>query len=508
MDENNTAVKQYNWKGEVVGYQRKNSWIPAGVDSYSSREIEKGVSDGAVILLEPEIPLVYYVNDDYGKLRGYLWNDIFIANDESNALFKLIKKRIEDGICKIEKEPQLQIFNGKKVASFVIGIYFDSQWLSIKNEINAVVDYSFRSPSAYSYNVRFKNLYSSRSPSVEEIIKNERGIASQPFHFDEGVPRGSILEITLPIENIRKVFKIYRQKMHSINFDISCLDDQLDMHLAKTGRSPKRGPEIEWLMNHLWEYIDDFILDIGNRALDYISYSGSIFEDQNIKHITKRIINSRNYILRKYDDNTYEQHKMSFFSDYRFYNADEQRVVLNENDQDNIINETNSFRAYSAKYREIPLKKVRTMIESGLTLEALCLLNGYLEVEYKTALRRVFSNDTMKKEILALSHRNVLSIVKSINSLPSVNSYNFEVGEKYREYAEEIYSRRNDYLHALELPEESVFMTNSMRITLETLMNPFVQPHETHQFLIHIDGYRCDYKIQELICNALHKKKI
>ena len=505
MNFQEVATKQYNWKGQVVAYQQQNMWIPAGVDSHYSREIEERINNGMCTLVEPEINLVYDIYGEDGKWRGYLWNDLFVPNDESNQLFLLIKKRITDNSCQVEQLPKTQLFEGKIVKELIVGMYFDSQWLSIKDEIYANIHYSYGHSSDYSYNVRFKNMYCHRSTSIEEVIKNEYGLTCFSFPFENGVPRGSFLEITLPVDRLGKIFKLFRQKMRKANFDLFHLDDKFSMHMAQTGRSSKRGPTNDWLIIHLHEYLDDIILDVGNRALDFISYSGYSYEDQNIKHITQRMIHTRNYILRKYCDNTFEYHKMSFFCDSRYYFADENRTVLNNERHEDIVNETDMLRANMVKYKELPLKKIRVMLEVGLTLEALCILNGYLEVVYKLALRSTFPDDTMKVEIRKLWHRETLDIVKLINSKANFNSYNIEAGKKYLEAANEIYSYRNDYLHALKLPETSVFMTNLTRLKLEALMKPFVQPFESHQFLIHIDGYRVNKQAQKIIYEEVKK---
>ena len=496
------AVKQYNWLGQVIGYQQAGTWIPASVDTYASREIEERIQNGYCELREPEILLVNEVLDIIGNLRGYLWDGMFIPNDENNKLFQLIRKYILLGDCQVNPEQKNQLFGGKKITEFIVGVYFDSQWNSIKDEVSATIDYEFGRPNAFSYTVRFKNLYCHQSPSIEEVIMGDRYSNFTLFPHENGVPRGAILEITLPVDKLYKIFRIFRKKMRKANIDITFMQDELDMHLAQTGREKSKGPTLDWLIMHLQEYVDDFILDIGNRALDYISYQGYVYEDQDIKHISKRTISSRNYILRKYTDNTYELHKGAIFQNYRFYDMGNQGAILNGQRHENFVNEAGLPRAIEARYSGLPLKKVRTMIECGLTLEALCILNSYLEVAYKRALQRAFSSDQIKKEIDDLSHRKILDIVKAINKHTKDNK-----GKEYQSRSLKIYERRNDYLHALGLPEESVFMTNEARMGLESLMNPFIQTYESQQFLLYLDSYRVVPCIEKLICLELAKFK-
>ena len=110
----------------------------------------------------------------------------------------------------------------------------------------------------------------------------------------------------------------------------------------------------------------------------------------------------------------------------------------------------------------------------------------------------------MRLEISELPHHEIMKLIKSINALAKSN---FKYGEPYRKSAEKIYKHRNDYLHSFQLPEASVFMTNITRIELESLMNPFIQSHESGLFLSFLDGYRGNKDVQEIICREISKKR-
>ena len=73
MDGKDMAVKQYNWRGQVVAYCQQSSWIPAGVDGWASRELESRIHCGECKLQEPEITLVYDIYGEKDDWRGYLW---------------------------------------------------------------------------------------------------------------------------------------------------------------------------------------------------------------------------------------------------------------------------------------------------------------------------------------------------------------------------------------------------------------------------------------------------
>jgi len=101
------AIKQYNWKGQIVAYLQENTWIPVGGHVWRSQEIEESIRNGECILLEPEITLVYEVYGENEEWRGYLWNDTFVPNDENNSLFNVIKNQIHDKTCQVRSLPSI-----------------------------------------------------------------------------------------------------------------------------------------------------------------------------------------------------------------------------------------------------------------------------------------------------------------------------------------------------------------------------------------------------------------
>ena len=504
MIEREAVIKQYNWRGEVVAYQKKDAWIPVGGGNHISREVEEQIQQGSCLLLEPDIPLVYNSYNESKIWNGYLYNGMYIPNDENNQLFRLIGQYIATGACVVSEAPKAELFGEKKIKEFIVGMHFDSQWLSINNEITAKVDYFLGDSSPFSYNVRFKNLTCNHSSTIEEIILSEHKMPPYKFPFDSGESRGAILEITIPTNRTGNIFRKFLNIMHDQKEDISFIEDQLEMHLAQTGRK-RKDPRIDWLIANLFCYLDDFILDVGNRALDLLAFLGGSYESQNLKHITHQMLFSRNYIIRKYCDDTCDLHKGSMFREQRFLQLEQHNSVLNDCVPYNIVNKTDSTSTFWIRVNDLPLKKVKVMIDAGLTLEALCILNGYLEVTYKIALRLAFSNDVMRKQIINLKHIDVLDVVKNINK-NVFNDYFAQKGEEYRKDAREIYRLRNAYIHNLETPEEPVFLTNVTRHLLEKHMSIFIDSYEGMLFMQYINMFRDNKPIQSAVIEQIKKK--
>ena len=149
------------------------------------------------------------------------------------------------------------------------------------------------------------------------------------------------------------------------------------------------------------------------------------------------------------------------------------------------------------------------MIKSGLTLEALCLLNGYLEVWYKIALQLSVNNKSDQELLKNFGHGKILDIVKRILAEPGLfNQYNNEQGQKYYIAADQIYRHRNDYLHDLTLPEKFAFMTNIERTKLNNLMQIFIEPSfYERQFDFHIQLFKDNEQVTKIVIRELEKVK-
>lgn len=485
------AIKCYDWHGNVIGYQQPNKWIPANADIHESREIEERISAGICELREPEIKKVQRVSNADNSLRGYVWEGKFIPQDRKNSLFCLIDDLIEKGDCFIE-EPQLAEERQPEIGEFILGVYFDSQWLSIEDEIDGWVEYEYGNSASTKYHVVFRNLYREDGQHVGNMIANLHGVESFPFPANRQ-PAGSVLEIELPVGKLKNVFRAFCSNMRALSIDISYLDDELEMHLAETGRSKKRGPTTEWLINHLWEYDQDFVMDIGNRAMEYFSLERYSFEDKDIKHISTRDIYSRHYIIRSFCNGSAEWHKLGLFQDPRFYNPMHGESSINNETPFDIINSNKNSPDFSrtihyetrAKYERLPQKKVRIMLERGLTLEAVCILNGYLETQFKLTLLIPLKGAKAFSKVEKADYSWVLTYIKK-------NAKNSARGKDYLSLANEIRKMRNEYLHEFIYPEESPFLTNKKRMEIEQLCHYFIDAHESQMFLVYLDSVRLE----------------
>ncbi len=97
--------KIYSWDGSVTSYKAGNMFIPVAIGNRHYVAIKKLAESGQLILKEPEIKEVTKAYNFEGVLKGYTCGCGFVPIDDSNALFKLIIKDIDNGKC-IVKEPE------------------------------------------------------------------------------------------------------------------------------------------------------------------------------------------------------------------------------------------------------------------------------------------------------------------------------------------------------------------------------------------------------------------
>lgn len=493
------ATKCYNWKGEITGYSVKNGWIPADTDNYAAKELYKKIQKGDCELIEPEIDRVMPVLDDKKVLRGYRWQDKFVPADPSNALYNLINTTITKCDCIVEKCTDEGREKGKPVKEIVLGIYFDSQWQSFADSVKLSVEYPYKSTNANPYKVCLRNIYSKSDSTLDQLIAAEYSIEPPLPTLQQKVQRGAVLEIIVPVHRLKNIFRSYCLNMSVVGQDINYVQDQLEMHLTETGRTKKNGPTTQWLLDHLYEYSEDFVRDVGNRALEAYSLDAYAFEDRYLKYISSKDLYFRHYVIRRFEDDSVAWGFPVPFTEPRFvdfggghFGNDSSRDILNHPSEKGVDEAQNS---------RLPLKKVRIMLENGLTLEALCILNGYLEVSFRRAIARALlsADKQLFGFCLNLSHKRRLELIKRMGKQGYVQD-----PKGYVEKAFLIDSFRNGYLHALARPEKSLFLTNVMRMKIEDLMKPFLGAYENHQFEIFLDMFRVTPEV-EMCCQEEFK---
>ena len=490
----NIAVKQYNWKGEIIGYQYNNSFIPTDKRNHHYKMLLEDIKDGKCIVNEPDIKEVEKAYDKSNELSGYIYMGMFIPCDNENNLYKLIEKLIEEKTCLIVENKKEQT---KKIDSFIFNIVFRYPWKGISNVSENQIKYPIEESNGMYYKVRYVNL--NQNNNVINSINSFYNIEQNNFSNIENynLVQYSMLEITIPVNKLKKIFKYLCKN------DTMMLKDELEMHFKQTKRLKKEGPDISWLINYAPIYLKDAVIDIGNRAIEAISFE---YLDFNIKHINERNYHNNTIVIKKYVDNSVE---IPIISEINFdcysYNAD-----FKQNSSGmQIANNSGASNIYDYKYKALPRFKIAKLMKNGFILEALSLLNSYLEVSFKLLLCQCVNNDRKKSEIImSLGHRHRMEIIKEIIKNEYVSNELGKSFNKYLENAKKIYVHRNDYIHDLELPEKSLFMTNVARNKLVNLMLEFVEPYNSYRFELNMSCFSngVSKEMLELINKHINKK--
>ncbi|KAF5033347.1 hypothetical protein DSECCO2_607700 [anaerobic digester metagenome] len=315
----------------------------------------------------------------------------------------------------------------------------------------------------------------------------------------------SILEITLPINRLRYIFKRY-MSIYEDNF----LKDSFEMHMRQSGRGAKESPDISWLIKNLMWYIEDFAIDIGNRATDNMMLG---YFEKNLKHISKGYFNTHCLIVKIKADNTAELGGARY-SNVKYYSVsgkckDDDPSLMRVND-----NYNNQNWKFDDKYNSLPIARIRLLKQCGFTMEALCMLQSYLEVKLEHSLVIAMSTNRLvevikKKIIHKMGHNERIEILSEILKINKTNgSYN-KKSHFYLEKIKEVYRRRNRYLHNLESGFDNLILTNEDRIKLNELMSEFVEAWKSSQFETWISSICCDSSdiAKSIINQHIQKRK-
>ena len=249
------------------------------------------------------------------------------------------------------------------------------------------------------------------------------------------------------------------------------LHDFIEMHYKQTKRTPRESPDILWLIDYSQFYLSDACIDIGCRALDAISME---LGDYAVRIIDEDILNSKSIMLRKYADESIDL-CVATMSNLNFAYP---HTTLKDSLAMQLVNNSSNKTHTEHKLQSVVPIRIRKLTKCGMYMEALSLLNGYLEVFFKHTLHRIFykAHHEPPRVIRKMSHRYTLQLFKKLSDQEDFTAY--------IRAANEIYLYRNLYLHELEHPNEQAFMSSSTRKHILNLIETFMEPYKSHLFIL------------------------
>ncbi len=469
---NVTAI--YNWRGHLTGYRRDNTFIPIHEGNSDYQIIKQEIINGICIVNEPDLSEVTETYNQKGKLSGYRWNGIFVPIDDNNRNYQVVKKAIQEGTCKVDK-PKFENLNiqALKIKSIIFCVFFDQSWQHLTDYYDGKIPYRSNSKATYAdYNFRLINLPVSNQLNGADLLLEKYKISNEEFPIQFPIKSG-VLELEVPID---RLLKLFRNEKQLIEEDTAIfLEDCLSQHLAESGRASS-GPDIVWLISFAHRYLENFIMEVGNRIIEaYTKEYGGL----PVGYIDRQKIYQEMILINKNKNDSFSTGTFFLSAKPNFFN-------LSGNWQQNhTLLQVSQPEKYPTHPQDFALQRVRMLVKAGWHMEALCLLNAFLEVNVKTALYHCMKSDyEAQKTILTMNHRQLLEILQKV---AKSTEGNLLFGKDYMsrvENAIEIYRHRNDYVHNLTLPENEQSLTVKQRRALESLMYGFIDVFESGRWFM------------------------
>lgn len=471
------VTANYNWKGQLASYKRGNSFVPIAEGNRDYQEIRDALAKGECIVHEPTIERVVSAYNQRGQLSGYQWNGMFVPIDETNELFRKISHAIKSGKCIVEEPSQrVSIISDQKVQTLIFAILFDRPWHHVKDEYRSDLPYrSHDTSSSHSYTFTLRNVCSDSPSSVADIWLKLYGIDRtlvgifSPF-------RCGVLEIELPSDALLGLYRAERSMLaeHTAEF----LHDQLSQRLLELGRSPKRGPDLEWLLFNAKYYLENFLIDFGNRvgqayAIEYGDLPAGYIDRWKVYHDT--------IVVYRMADGS---HRLGAFG----FQGRTTYELSGEWVHHAGLSQMSSPPERPVHPYDYALGRARMLLRTGFHLEALCLVDAFLEVSVKDSLRACAGGQMDVVEAIGRrrNHRQRLELLKEVVGTVADEIVRTDV--EYRERisrAGEIQDYRNAYLHDVSLPGrfDAPLLDTRQRLQIERLLEGFVDFSESRVWL-------------------------
>ena len=153
----NKVTKQYNWRGEHIGYQSGNASVPCDKRNTDYCQICDKIERGELIECEPNITDARKVYGENGKLTGFDTNLGFIPNREKNKLFQLLQKFISSEQCVLKEQAQTPPQD--RVQTLILCVALDRRWHHLKGPFERLFSYrSHEKSQPIDVKVRIRNL--------------------------------------------------------------------------------------------------------------------------------------------------------------------------------------------------------------------------------------------------------------------------------------------------------------------------------------------------------------
>jgi hypothetical protein len=267
------AIRQYNWRRSHVGYFCENVSIPVVSDQFS--RVRDGIPAGTHRETEPEIKEAIQVFTNEGRLTGYDTPYGFIPIDPKNRLFQILDENLRAGTCQI-KDPPAEKGLLSDTEAVIVCVIFNRAWPNIGGPFERIFPYrSAADVPPRDLRIRLRNLPNGQGAMRDkDLVFKEYEI--DIFKQSIGSPiQAGVLEIEIPV---RELPKLFRSEYHRLEpWMGSVVEDELQQHYVRTGRSPSRGPTTDWLIPRTQWWLGRLVAGLTNTVTrTYIREYGGI----------------------------------------------------------------------------------------------------------------------------------------------------------------------------------------------------------------------------------------
>lgn len=484
---------QYNWRGVLTGYRQENTYIPLDPGNSEFQEIQQALSLGTCVVSEPILGDIQKAFDRNGEFSGYFTRFGFTPIHQDSHLLRLIQDQISDGRCRISEASKKLAVVEFELEKLVLCTILEQPWPHLKGPFKGELAYASHERSTErKYCFTIKNLPSTAHDKLqlllaEHEIKIDTTDSFSPLQF-------GVLEIDIPIRDLKHIFMGERKLVPSWTAQI--LGDLLEQHYAQTKRKPAEGPDIAWLISQAGLYVGHFFVEFSNHVIDAFK-SEYGYQDRPMQRLTEGNDGSNPIVIAYSKNGTSRLQRMVWL-------PSQNHGLIGDWDQYSLKRYQNETRSSNFLHKTA-LARVSEMVRLGFHPEALAPLNAYLEVAIRWALMNcVINNHNHTLIVLNLGHRRrleILSIIANSDHAPHLFNENFR---KQVISAEAIYSHRNSYVHAMQIPGISGRMSLGERRNMESLFHGFLDCFEQNQFLMRLRHIAEGNEIiKDLIINAI-----
>lgn len=468
-DQITIVTKQYDWRGEHIGYVAGGMHIPLASGNRHYRGVVDRIAAGKCKEEEPKFQNAIRTYSEKGVHTGHHTNLGFVPKEPGNHLSDLLEAEIQSGTLD-PKEPEKPA-DQPKLKSLVLCKFFPRKWDNISSEIsrNFTYQHSVEDTSPVICVVRARNL-----PAADDAIdaftelnklgypgiKEDVQIGFMPLQVGE-------IELELPVN---KLLKLYRGERGSLSSIIrASIEDSADQNLAITGRGSK-GPSIDWLISESRYFLTRFFADIINKTVRELTleYGGTP-----PGHVEERELITSYLIYGRDDDGCLHLVGLGHQPQNRFQLSGE----LDERHTGSVVGSPTppqSMTVWEASTR------IKQLIKAGFAPEAIVVASAFAERVLKEILEYIVRDNLGAVQLaINLNHRSRLEVFSELSEAEIIDKYQSEDLQELINILEEIYKARNDYAHDLKTPSESHWQIVDIDRKTSSLLEIFLDAYQS-----------------------------